>query len=392
MPKKRFDWARIFRAFFESSIDIVWLNNGEGRLLEVNSRFCELLGYSRKELLTMLISDIDVINPTPLQIRKLLAEIRSKGKMRFQTVHKCKDGHLLDIEVYSHFVGAENEDVFLAFHRDITESKRLERELIENRDYLKEIVEERTAELRRLNDELERRVEERTSELKKAQEQLLQQERLAVLGQLTAGLAHELRQPLSAIQNAAYLLNMVLADTSSEVKEALEILNCEVASSDRIINSLLDFTRRSPVIKQRANVNDIIRSAISRCTIPKKIKVNSQLGDSLPAIMVDPDKLERAFSNIILNAFQAMPGVGLLTIQSNMLDSQWVSVSFTDTGVSIPEENLEKVFEPLFTTKGIGIGLGLTIAKTMVMGHGGTIEVQSKVGQGSTFTIKLPTT
>jgi signal transduction histidine kinase len=156
--------------------------------------------------------------------------------------------------------------------------------------------------------------------------------------------------------------------------------------------------------------------------VPENIEVVSQLDEALPAILADPDQLRQVLGNIILNAVQAMTEGGRLVVKSEAPSPGWVAVSFTDTGVGIPEENLEKIFEPLFTTKAKGIGLGLALVKVLVEGHGGSIEVESpstefipspalskacpeprrrvegeaeglrtgKVGKGSTFTVRLP--
>ena len=124
--------------------------------------------------------------------------------------------------------------------------------------------------------------------------------------------------------------------------------------------------------------------------MPQNVQVVSQLGEALPIIMGDPDQLDRVFNNIILNAVQAMPEGGRLVVKSEAPSPGWVAVSVADTGVGIPKENMANLFEPLFTTKAKGIGLGLAVVKNMVDGHGGTIVVQSEVGQGSTFTVRLP--
>ena len=138
------------------------------------------------------------------------------------------------------------------------------------------------------------------------------------------------------------------------------------------------------------DINDVVQEALSSITVPENVQVVSQLNQALPNIMADPDQLVLVFGNIIRNGIQAMPDGGQLTVRSQAPGPGWVAVSVADTGVGIPKENLEKLFEPLYTTKAKGIGLGLAVVKTMVEGHGGTIEVQSEVGQGTTFTVRLP--
>lgn len=228
------------------------------------------------------------------------------------------------------------------------------------------------------------------TERKRLEEQLRRSEKLAVLGQLAGGVGHELRNPLGAIKNAAYFLNMVLKQPKPEVKETLEILDREVASCEHIINSLLEFARQKQPTKRKIDITDVIQRALSHIRVPEKVEVVSQLDRALPPTLADPDQLSQVFGNIILNAIQAMPEGGRLVIKSSVPEPNWVAISFTDSGIGIPPEAMKRLFEPLFTTKAKGIGLGLAIVKTLVEGHTGTIEAQSELGKGSTFTVKLP--
>jgi signal transduction histidine kinase len=264
-----------------------------------------------------------------------------------------------------------------------------------------ELIERKRAEeaLQEYSEHLEEMVRERTQELRDTQEELVRKEKLATLGQLAGGLGHELRNPLGAIKNTSYFLNMVLQDPrledpDEEIKDALDILNKEVEASERIINSLLDFARQRVPTRREVDVNDILQTTLDRIPAPEHIEIESQLDKSLPPIRADADQLDQVFGNIILNSIQAMPQGGQLTIKTaettDDLPKTGVSISFTDTGTGIPEEIQEKIFEPLFTTKAKGIGLGLSLVKSLVEGHQGFVEVESKEGNGSTFTIHLP--
>lgn len=226
--------------------------------------------------------------------------------------------------------------------------------------------------------------------LREMQERLMRSERLAVLGQLAGGVGHELRNPLGAIKNATYFLNMALEQPEPQVRETLEILEREVAASERIISSLLDFARPKPPTRRKVNINEVVQETLSRNGVPGNVRIVKKLDESLPVILADPDQLSQAFGNIIRNAIQAMPEGGRLTVKSKVSRPGWVSVSIADTGVGISPKDQQKLFEPLFTTKTKGIGLGLPVTKILVEGHGGTIEVKSKVGKGSTFTVMLP--
>jgi signal transduction histidine kinase len=231
--------------------------------------------------------------------------------------------------------------------------------------------------------------EKMIQKLKDAQDQVIRSEKLALLGQLAGGVAHELRNPLGAIKNAAYFLKMAVEKPDPEVHESIEIIGKEVAISEGIINSILSFARPKPPVTRKIDINEVVKEALSRVTMPENVAVSTKWG-SLPTILADPDNLSQAFGNIIRNAVQALHEGGQLTIKTEALDAGHVAVSVTDTGVGIPEENLKKVFEPLFTTKAKGVGLGLALTKTLIEGHGGTIKVKSKVGNGSTFTVRLP--
>ncbi|MEE9352949.1 MAG: ATP-binding protein, partial [Candidatus Thorarchaeota archaeon] len=254
------------------------------------------------------------------------------------------------------------------------------------------LVERKRAEkeLHQLNEELEDRVMARTKELREAQEALVQNERLATLGQLGAGIGHELRNPLGAIKNAAYFLQMVFEKPAPEVKETIDIIAKEVATSERIISSLLSYARPKPATRRKVNINDVIVEALSASSLPETVEVVSQLDEGIPTMLADPDQLRQVFVNLILNALQAMPKGGRLIVKSWSPRPDSVNVSIADTGVGIPQADLDKIFKPLFTTKAKGIGLGLAIVKTLVDGHDGTIDVQSEPDKGTTFTVRIP--
>ena len=230
-----------------------------------------------------------------------------------------------------------------------------------------------------------RKAEDAYREVQKAR-----QEKLTMLGQLAGGVGHEIRNPLGAIKNATYFLNMVLEDPIPEVKETLEVLEKEVIISENIINSLLGFARPKVPLLQKVDINKLTQEILSQIKTPENIQVIKELDDSLPMILADPEQLSHVFRNIIINAFQAMNMGGSFFIKSEVQSSGWIDISFSDSGIGIAEENLKNIFEPLFTTKAKGIGLGLAIAKLMTEAQGGLIEVESKVSKGTTFTVRLP--
>ncbi len=234
------------------------------------------------------------------------------------------------------------------------------------------------------------KLDKSSSDLQVAQDHLLRSERLAALGQLAAGMAHELRNPIGAIKNSVYFLNLELPNPSPKIKECLAILEKEAATSERIISGLLDFAAPKPLVQRETRMEDILKETLARTDVPDNIEIITHIEEGLPITLTAPDQISQVFRNLIQNGIQAMPEGGKLIIRCRLQPPRTIAISFADFGVGIPATNIEKIFEPLFTTKAKGIGLGLSLTKTLVERHRGTIEVRSRVGQGSTFTVRLP--
>ncbi len=337
-------------AIYNSSKDAIGIASSDGTLLDVNNAFCQLTGYSKEELLAgKKFQEITPEEYHEWEARIVAGVLRTGKPAEYEKEYIRKDGSRVPILLTVFVVRGEDGEAIgvAAIVKDITE-------------------------------------------LKEMREKLVRSEKLVVLGQLAGGVGHELRNPLGAIKNAAYFLNMALKRPEPEVKETLEILDKEVATSERIVSSLLDFARPKPPTRRKMDINEVVQEVLSGAKVPDNVKVVRQLDESLVAILADPDQLGQVFSNIIRNGIQAMPEGGQLAVKSEVFRPGWVAVSITDTGVGIPPKEQQKVFEPLFTTKAKGIGLGLAVTSILVEGHGGTIEVQSKVGKGSTFTVRLP--
>lgn len=244
--------------------------------------------------------------------------------------------------------------------------------------------------LKEYSERLQEMVEERTKDLQETQEQLVRKERLAVLGELAGGVGHELRQPLGVISNAVYFLQMTLTDTDKTTREYLEIISSEVCNAEEVVSGLLDLSRVRPAEKQQTEVSDLVGQVLEKRSPTEEVKVITSIAPDLPAVFVDPKHIGQVLVNLVTNAYQAMPEGGKLTI-SAQADKGQVHLSIIDTGCGIPEENMEKVFEPLFTTGARGIGLGLSVSKNLVEANGGSIKVESQEGRGTTLTVILPT-
>jgi PAS domain S-box-containing protein len=240
---------------------------------------------------------------------------------------------------------------------------------------------------------LQKTVEERTRELRAAQEQLIRQERLAVLGQLAGGVGHELRNPLAVMAGAVYFIKHVQADADERIKKHIGILENEIDNADKIITDLLDFSRIKSVDREPVNASELVRRALERYPVPEHITVSLDLSADLPPVYADPRQVVQVLGNLITNACQAMPEQGNLTIKLEHFEIEskpMVGIFVIDTGAGILPEYMSKLFEPLFTTKPRGIGLGLAVCKKLVDANGGRIEVQSEPGKGATFKVFFP--
>jgi signal transduction histidine kinase len=239
--------------------------------------------------------------------------------------------------------------------------------------------------------QLEQEVEARTRDLEQAREKLIRSERLAAVGELASGVGHELRNPLNVIRNCAYLLSMSLdTEKDAESLASLKVLDKQIDAANKIVTDLLDFTRIKAPTQVIADLNMLINESLNYIELPEKVKLASRLNGHHFQVKTDAEQMERVFTNIMSNAVQAMNGrEGELGIDTGS-EGGYVWVRFTDNGVGISRENMEKIFEPLFTTKPKGIGLGLAITRRLVDQNGGKIEVTSEEGKGTAFTVKLP--
>ncbi len=242
---------------------------------------------------------------------------------------------------------------------------------------------------------LEEKVEQRSRQLKKIQAQLMQSEKLASLGRLASGMAHEINSPLTGILTFSHLLMRRLKD-HPELQRELEIIVKETTRVSAIVRGLLDFARESKSQKRPCNINELVLQTLSLVehqAVFHDIRIVKSLDPQVPMIPVDANQIQQVFMNILLNAADAMPAGGVLTITSNLIpEDSFVQVRFSDTGTGIPEKDLSRIFDPFFTTKAAkkGTGLGLAVSYGIIDRHRGQIEVQSEEGKGTTFTIKLP--
>jgi len=233
--------------------------------------------------------------------------------------------------------------------------------------------------------------------LRENQANLIQAEKLTSLGQMAASIAHEVNNPLAGVLVYTQLLAKKMGGDTLSKEVALDYLSkmeTELTRSSKLIRNLLDFSRQSTPNLRGVNTNEIVAQAFSLVGHQaelQSIDVIKELAPSLPQVMADFDQLQQVCANLILNAIQAMPDGGRLTLRTSLDSNDQIKIEVEDTGCGISEENLQKLFTPFFTTKskGKGVGLGLAVAYGIIQRHKGRIEVQSEEGKGTTFTIYL---
>jgi two-component system sensor histidine kinase HydH len=210
-------------------------------------------------------------------------------------------------------------------------------------------------------------------------------ERLAALGQLSAGLAHELRNPLGSIKGSADLLSRSASQSDPMARELAGIISSEVDRTNSLVTRFLDFARPLEPRKETVDVTAVIDRAIEHA----KVKVTRNYSPSLPRLALDPQLMEQVFLNLITNAAQASAPDAPVTVRTRAVDEQ-AEISVIDQGCGIPPDRIETIFNPFVTTKQSGVGLGLAIVSKIVDGHGGKMSVESVPGKGSTFRVLLP--
>lgn len=248
--------------------------------------------------------------------------------------------------------------------------------------------------LRSSNEELERRVLERTEALRSAQAELVRKERLAVLGQLAGSLAHQIRNPLGAITNALSLLEHALDDADGErvrrpgVDHALGVIREETWEANRIITDLLDYARVRPAQARPVDVRHVVVQAVAAETVPDLVRLELDLPE-LPRVFIDADQVRDALRNLVRNAVEAMPDGGALTLLARRVGGA-VVVTVRDTGPGVALEVEERLFEPLVTTKPLGLGLGLPTVRAMIENQGGKVRYVGGADRGASFELELP--
>ena len=247
-------------------------------------------------------------------------------------------------------------------------------------------------ELKNFSRQMEERIQKTTADLRKTEAQLIRSEKLAALGQLAAGIAHEIRNPLTSINILIHSLRERLPSENSR-QEDLKVIEEEIHRMNEIVDQFLRFAKPSSPFLEKTDVLSIFEETLQllRPQIEKQRIVVEKEFQALPMIQMDPEQMKQAMLNLLLNAIQAMPQGGQLTLSGrNSKEGQWIHLSIEDSGMGISPEDIDKLFDPFFSTKEGGVGLGLSITHRIIDQHHGKIEVESIPEKGTIFTVWLP--
>ena len=365
---------RKFRAILDSAVDGILVADTRARKFVIANRaICDMLGYPPDELYRLGVKDIHPAEALADVQRQFERQMKGELQVATNLPVKRKDGSVFFADVSSSPLALAGREYVVGVFHDVSERKQAEEKV------------------RTLNEELEDKVRERTQQLLETQEELMRREKLSTLGQVAGSVGHELRNPLGVMSNAVYFLQTVLSEADATTREYLDIIKDEIGNADRIVDDLLDSVRTKPPQPETVVVGTLMDQTLGKITVPAGIEVIMKLPATLPPLRVDPRQVEQIFRNLITNGIDAMPDGGNLEISATEDAAQrTLAISVKDNGIGIPAENLEKLFQPLFTTKSRGIGLGLVVVKNLAQNNGGEVAVESESGKGTTFTVTLP--
>ena len=346
-----------YRSLFEESRDALYVTTRDGKLVDANQAYLGLFGYTREEAMGMNVLATYIDPDDRLRFQQ---EIEPKGEIKdYEIKLRKKDGEEMHCLLSASVRRDENGEI-MGYHgsiRDITE---------------------------------QRRMEEREREL---QRELILSSRLASIGEMASGIAHEINNPLTGVIGYAQLLGQ--KDVPDDIREAVDVINEGGQRVAEIVQKLLTFARQSKVEKEYADINSVIESVLDMRSYEMKtsnIEVKTNFASKLPKTMVNVGQLQQVFLNIVINAEQAMitaNGKGKLSVKTEKKDNS-IRVSITDNGPGISKEDMDKLFDPFFTGRDSGTGLGLSIAYGIMRDHKGKVYAKSTLKKGATFTVEVP--
>ncbi len=352
-------------SLIDLSPDAIIVRTLEGSITFWSKGAEALYGWKNEEAIGQKINEIlQSVFPEPFE--SILGEIKQKGCWSGEIIHLAKNGRKVIVQsnLLAKIDKKGNVEEILESNVDVTERKQMQLKLESCNKHLEDLVEERTKQLR-------------------------SSERFAAIGELAGMVGHDLRNPLASIKNATYFLKKKQASFIGESgDQMLTIIDKSVDHANKIINDLLDYSRELHLELEEYSPKSLLDYLLLTIKVPSNIKLSVHAQD-FPLMWVDQSKMERVFINLVNNAFEAMPGGGVLKIDTCQI-GQNIEFAFADTGTGMPKDVITKIFTPLFTTKAQGMGFGLAICKRIAEAHNGKITVESIINKGTTFTVSLP--
>jgi len=368
-----------YREIFNGTSDAIFIHDADGRILDVNRAMLEMFNGSHEQALSADLGQLS-LGSRPYSADDAQEKIRlalKYGHCSFEWIARKMTGETFwaDVNLRSALIGQQLR--VLASIRDISQRKATEEELERYRSTLEDLVTERSA------------------QLELAQAELVQKERLAVLGQLTATVSHEIRNPLGTVANALFLIKESLkGEVKTTCDKPLLLAERNIARCDTIISDLLDFSRQRRIEKSAVRIDDWLQDLLDEIPLPQEVRLIKRLS-AKGIVPADPERLRRVLVNVLTNALQALDEVERLekrlTIETRMVEQKCLIV-VRDNGSGMSPEVMSRIYEPMFSTKNFGVGLGVPIIKNILEGHCGGVEYQSEPGQGTVVTMWLPLT
>ena len=370
------DPARLaqLKAILDNAVDSIITIDERGIVESANQATQQLFGYAPEEIVG---HNVNRLMPSPYHEEHdgYLKNYLTTGDRKIigsgrEVIGRRKDGSAFPMHLAVSEIVVGDRRMFTGIVRDITDLKEAE------------------AELTKLNEGLEERVRERTQELRETQAELVTKEKLATLGQVSGGIAHEIRNPLNAVKSSAYYLLNAKNPSPEKTKEHLDRIDRQVTIIDNVVTALSDVARLPDAQLKPVIIVTHLRAIVSSVSLPASVELVWQLPDELPEVMVDENQIPIVFRNLVRNARDAMPDGGKLTVSATSNNGK-VTIAVADTGIGIAPENLAHITEPLFSTKARGMGLGLAISRAIVDKNDGELKITSDLGRGSTFSVIL---
>lgn len=365
----------LLAAILSTAVDAIIVIDEVGKIDLVNESATRMFGFSEQE---MVGQNIRMLMPEPDrgQHDGYLKNYHQTGIKKIigvgrEVTGKRKDNSTFPMHLAVSEVPLGKRKLFAGIIRDITN-------LVETKNRLASI-----------NEDLEQRVEDRTKQLHRAQEELVRAEKLATLGQVSGGIAHEIRNPLSVIQTSVFYLRRAKNPSPAKIEQHLDRIERQVALIDNVVTALSDVARLPEPKVCQCDIVQVVNEVCGALSLPASIELKRQLKGNTPKVKIDPNQVSIVFRNLLRNARDAMDEGGLIEITSDANDG-FVMIRIADTGSGIAEDDLSRITEPLFSTKARGMGLGLAICAAILDKNGGRLTVQSEIDKGTEFTVHLP--